>query len=92
MVARRGTTTTSNSSGDNEIITKMWVAMDEMHRHNQILEDNILNLQQRWYKDNPLKEVNIFDLQPLSDEIWAALVLENFKPLSLVGFDGKSVR
>lgn len=46
---------------------------------NQTLEDNVLNLQQRQKKTNPIEEKEMMTPQPLSDEIWGACILMSFK-------------
>lgn len=69
MVTWRGTTTTSKyGTGDNETIKEMWADMEEMRRHNQIFEDNVLNLLQHLHKVNPFKDINILDPRPLSNK------------------------
>lgn len=48
--------------------------MDDLHIHNQTLEDNILHIQHRQHDTNMMGELEVLDPQPLLYEIWEVLV------------------
>lgn len=62
--------------------------MDDFPRHNQIMKDNILHIQQRQQETDMVDGLEILDPELLSDEIWETPVPENFKLPSLAKFDG----
>lgn len=66
----------------------MHVVMAELRRQNQILEDNVLNIQQRQQETGILEEMEVVDPLSLLDEIWVAPIPEGFKPPYLGKFDG----
>lgn len=58
-------------------IIKICVALCELRYQN--LEDNVLNIQQHQQETIYAKEMEVLDLQPLSGEIYEALILEGIK-------------
>lgn len=90
MVTEQGTTMCSNTdNGDQKTLAEMRVTMNELYRFNRTLKVNVITLQERHHKDFQVKDA-ILDHQLLSYEIWDAPVIENFKPPTMVKFDGKS--
>lgn len=47
-------TLANNNTNDDEKMTKMCAAMDDLHQHHQTLEDNVLHIQQRYQEADPL--------------------------------------
>lgn len=58
-MVRRGTA--NNNNINQESITKMWDAMEELQSANESLQDNVFHLQKQWHKDNPPKGTEIVD-------------------------------
>lgn len=46
MVNKKVATLTNSSFGDEDAMEEMCSTMDDLRRHNQILEDNVLHIQQ----------------------------------------------
>lgn len=88
MVTQRGTTTTRRNDIDNETLVETRVVMEELHRSNQAMQDNIPTLQERHHDDNPLEDDEVLDPRHLFEEIWGTPVWEKFKLLLTVKFDG----
>lgn len=55
--------------GDVDALAEMRSTMDELHHHNQKLEDNIHNNIQHQYDSNPLEEMELLDPHSFSDNI-----------------------
>lgn len=92
MVARRASSPThkdTEGSSDPNTMAEMCAAMGELHRLNQVIEDNILNIQQHQQEVTPLpplEETEVLDPQTLLENIWETLVSEGFKHPSLAKF------
>lgn len=59
----------TEGSRDVNVMTEICAAMDELYRHNQTLEDDILNIQHYLQETSPPKEMEILDPRPVSDKI-----------------------
>lgn len=66
----------------------MCVSIEESCHSYQDLQENILTLKERHHEDIQVRD-GAMDPKPLYDMIWGAPIPENFKPPSLVKFDGK---
>lgn len=47
-----------------------------LHRQNQTLEDNTINIQQRHQEATPTEDMEMLDPQTLSNEIWEHLSIK----------------
>lgn len=51
----------TSDSGDVEALAEMHAAIDELHRHNQALEDDVHNIRQWQYESNHPEEMKFLD-------------------------------
>lgn len=70
-------------------ITQLLVVVEALRQQNEALQDSVQVLQTQSLQDGDTKEEPL-DPQPLSEVIWDDQVPENFKPSSLVSFNGKT--
>lgn len=56
--------TTSSSEeydGEESVIAEMHAALDDLYRHHQTIEDNVLQIQQHWQDTNTVYELEVLD-------------------------------
>lgn len=70
-------------------ITQLLAVVEALRQQNEVLQDSIQVLQTQSLQDGDTEE-DPLDSQPLSEAIWNDQVPENFKPPSLVPFNGKT--
>ena len=70
-------------------MAQLLAMMETMRQQNEALQDSVQTLQQQTQVEDEQEEEEL-EPQPLSHEIWDDQVPKNFKPPSLVSYDGKT--
>jgi len=79
-------------SSDHDVVEAMKLQIAQLQERNEAIQASMETIQyhHREKEESMLDDLSDPDPQPLSAEIWNALVLENFKPPSLLSLNGKS--
>lgn len=63
--------------------------VEALCQQNEVLQDSVQVLKTQTVQDRDIKEETL-DYKPLSEAIWDDQLPENFKPSSLMSFNGKT--
>src|ERR1051325_8062298 len=79
----------ATSPTDPPDLAQLLAMIDDLHQHNDTLQDSVQALQQRSLDETEDQEAELLEPQPLSQALWEDVVPENFKPLILAMYDRK---